>query len=746
MDIASLIYELSNHNRTILLLLIYFGLLAVVYKSFTKKKKLNEYLKTFRWFVCGCLLILGHILLMLRYSNVIVIEGVCTWQFAVVNMVLDILIVVYLRFIPSRTERKLKRLNSGYGKNPLRLHLDLQKMNTFHMTPKELMLWNREYYTNLYVMGSVNKAVEIMEKVEPKDSVRSRMLYSLRSEALGNMEEARDKMLKAMDVIKPEDEKLRVQLYNNIARCNRFCENNDVAWIYYNKAADLIDSKTHRSVVHTVYSNLIIQGAIIERSDEEINQLLHQYKHQISNKRLEDIIEYDNTELTIARERNNVDKQKKLIEERYDFVYTELLKSDKKKAVAYNVSVLKMVHMLQMNPLKYMNAIQEEWTYIHEMPLPEKYYLMKELWSLLIEPPTVSDLFVERYKEIFSYVEFYIKNDAEADLERYISEISNEAVYAHGHTQQELVWLQKWKDNYDFEVIYRKMRSIIDLYNSQSLRLEAIIMAGNLIDELVAKPNINHDFSSKYPEILESELSKLALEMEHVKSHVGVADVYLRIAFGFVYLHDYKDADKYYHEFLKYKINRNHFSVWTKANLQFVEMVCKIWEIKRELIRIKKKSQTDISLSKESKEWLKKYPQISTEEMVILLATAMKRLYVSAKIVGWGQESSAGILIEHQHWWLLLGDDAPVNDFNCIIEVDLCYDQISELDSSDRIVFYPGMHPLEARNEQWVLDNVNNLPDYQVCLEWKTGRVADFIGNRFKPVHEIGERLRNVWI
>lgn len=49
------------------------------------------------------------------------------------------------------------------------------------------------------MIGSVNKSIEIMEKTEEKDSVRSRMLYSLRAETLGNVDDARKEMIKAID-------------------------------------------------------------------------------------------------------------------------------------------------------------------------------------------------------------------------------------------------------------------------------------------------------------------------------------------------------------------------------------------------------------------------------------------------------------------------------------------------------------------------------------------------------------------
>lgn len=744
MDLANLFYELSDHNRTVLIFLVYFAILIIGYRFLSEKKRLNEYLRAIRWRASFCLMIFGHIFLILEYRNIIYIKNICTWQLAVANIVLDMLLLVNLKFFPSRIQKKLDRLKSGWGVDLIEEYKELQSMKLSHMTPKEQLLWNRKYYINLYMIGSVNKSIEIMEKTEEKDSVRSRMLYSLRAETLGNVDDARKEMIKAIDAIGPGEEALRVQLYNDIARCDQFCENSDQALRYFSKAADSIDSKTDIFIIHIVYSNLIGQSCVMGCPEDEIRRLLEQYKYYINNKNLEDVIEYNNTEMLVAREKGDIQRQKELIEQGYNFLYPKLAKSNKKKAIAYNVSVLKMAHMAQMSPEKYLNVVKEEWECICKMPYHEKYYLMKELWIFKIEPPQVTDQLLQKYAEIFSYVENYIKNEAEMDLENYLKEIPDETIYAQGHTLQEIVWLQKWKDNYDFSVVHRKMRSVIDLYRSHSLRLEAVIVAGNLIDELLSVQNLCDGYTLKYPDIMEEELKKLSAEMQNVRAHAGMAEVYLKISYGYVYIHAYEAANKYYNEFLKCGMNPNHFSVWTKYNMQFIQMVCKIWRIKAELLSLKENAQKDTNLSEESKEWLKNYPDISSEEMVVLTAIALKQEVVNVKIVGWVEQTSSGIMLNYNHWWMVWGETEVVNDENAIMEIDLCYNQISEKGDMDKLIFYPGMHPLEVRNEQWVRTHVCNLPGYGVYMDRKYGKIAGFTEARFQPVQEIGKRLRDI--
>ena len=191
MDLANLFYELSDHNRTVLIFLVYFAILIIGYRFLSEKKRLNEYLRAIRWRASFCLMIFGHIFLILEYRNIIYIKNICTWQLVVANIVLDMLLLVNLKFFPSRIQKKLDRLKSGWGMDLIEECKELQSMKLSHMTPKEHLLWNRKYYMNLYMIGSVNKSIEIMEKTEEKDSVRSRMLYSLRAETLGNVDDAR---------------------------------------------------------------------------------------------------------------------------------------------------------------------------------------------------------------------------------------------------------------------------------------------------------------------------------------------------------------------------------------------------------------------------------------------------------------------------------------------------------------------------------------------------------------------------
>ena len=173
-------------------------------------------------------------------------------------------------------------------------------------------------------------------------------------------------------------------------------------------------------------------------------------------------------------------------------------------------------------------------------------------------------------------------------------------------------------------------------------------------------------------------------------------------------------------------------------------MVCKIWRIKAELLSLKENAQKDTNLSEESKEWLKNYPDISSEEMVVLTAIALKQEVVNVKIVGWVEQTSSGIMLNYNHWWMVWGETEVVNDENAIMEIDLCYNQISEKGDMDKLIFYPGMHPLEVRNEQWVRTHVCNLPGYGVYMDRKYGKIAGFTEARFQPVQEIGKRLRDI--
>lgn len=120
MDLANLFYELSDHNRTVLIFLVYFAILIIGYRFLSEKKRLNEYLRAIRWRAEFLLMIFGHIFLILEYRNIIYIKNICTWQLAVANIVLDMLLLVNLKFFPSRIQKKLDRLKSGWGSGSYR--------------------------------------------------------------------------------------------------------------------------------------------------------------------------------------------------------------------------------------------------------------------------------------------------------------------------------------------------------------------------------------------------------------------------------------------------------------------------------------------------------------------------------------------------------------------------------------------------------------------------------------------------
>lgn len=734
MDWGNLIYEMSGRKPVVGLLILYFTALAALCS------KRAGYLRAFRYKAALLLAVAGHLVLIAALCCRSLFLHRYVWLIATGNIILGMVIFLLLKSIPSAAQKQMDLLQKQYGTDLLGCYRNLLKIDTKHLTPGELLRWKRFQYQTLYLMGSMNKAIEIMKSVDSKEPVRSRILYSLKEETLGNTDKARELMLKACDALKAgEEDWLKVQVYNNLGRCYRFCGNNDAALRYYNQAADLVTEKTDREIVHAIYTNLIAESCIMERPVTEIERLLAEYKRYIRPGVLDDNLEYDNAALSVAREKNDTKEIRRIVEESYDGIRALLKEEkDRKRAVHYNISTLKIACNARLNPVKYMDAVSDDFGYIKDMEMPDRYYILKDLSLMTFGPAAFSESFLERYRDVFDYVNQYFPKNARDDLEQYLNEIPSEAVYAYGHTQQELIWIERFSDSYDLKRVYARFRAVIDLYNSQSLRLEAIICAGNLVDELLAPQNLNPDFTLKYPDIMEKELSELAGQMKEVKYHAGCAETYLRIAFCYIYLYRYKECAEYYGEFLKCRIHENHFSVWTKGNLRFIRFVSRLWKIAEGLNALKEGAASDPVLSEEEREWLLHGSDETGEETAVLLGVGLGLEKIYVKAMRWQEKLPTGILVMRYHCWLVYGEEAPLTEQNSLAEVDLRYGQVADEKDSSRMIFFPQTHPLERGRTRWVKSHVLGIPQIQYRV-YSADRLSD---SRFGSVFKLGTRLR----
>lgn len=736
--ILELLFNVFDDTMTGTVLVIYFAFLLLIYKYLKKEKQLHLYLKSFRWKACLTLAVLGHMALILLWDGENAEwKKLWAWLLAL-NSCYDILVYFYLKYIPSVPRRRMERNINKRRHDLLGLYKYLETVDTSMFSPTDKLYWNRQYYMVLYHMGSVNKAVEIMQETEEKESPRARMLMALRAESRCDIDKSQKLMLQAMDALRSGDtDLLRVQILNNCGRCFRLSGNNETAMQYYDQAADLVGEKTAKEVVHIVYANLIMESCIMGKTPEELDILFAQYKNLIRENQIDDIIEFENVRLSIARQIGAVEQAKKLIEESFERYWPIIEREgERSRKLNYLISSMRIAHMAKLELNRYFDAIRNNLGSLQNLDMPQRYYLTKEIYLALLEPPLLNDFFRSTYRDVLEYAGDYIREAAAADLEQYLSELPSVAVYAVGHTQQELVWLMKHKlQPYNAVEAFERLNSTVELYESQNLKLEALIGAGTLLDELLASQNLKEDLSVKYPERIQDTLTYMEMAVGRLKYHPGCSEQFLKMAYAYIRLHKYEKCCLYYRTFEKCKIAEHHFSVWLKENIAFVKLVTRLVEIKNELKNLKKRAGKE-RLSPKAVAWLQQYPRVPSAEIVYLLAGLLEMPQACAKVVSWAEVSEAGLLVPKSHWWLCYGEQYPISDVNSLVEIDFCYNEVSEESDATQMVFFPTCHPMQRRSTEWVQKHVVNRPDYICRLDTlvRDLRVAD---NEYAHLKEI---------
>lgn len=740
--ILELLYNIFGNERCIALLILYGAVLVLAYTYFKREKQLHLYLKSFRWRFCLTLAVLGHVAVILFWDGDSPEKQKFWLWLLILNICFDIATYCYLKYVPSVPRRRMERNISKRRHDLIGLYEYLEAVDTKRFAPPDKLYWTRQYYMVLYHMGSVNKAVEIMQETEEQEGPRARMLMALRAECRCDVEKSQKRMLNALDALRPADtDLLRVQILNNCGRCFRLSGNNETAMQYYNRAADLIGEKTAKEIVHIVYSNLIMESCIMGRTPEELEILFEQYRNLIGEEQIDDIIEFENVRLAVARQLGNVELTRKLIAESFERNWRIIEREgERKKKLTYLISAMRVAHMAKLELNSYFDSIRNHLGSLQELDMPQRYYLTKEIYLALLEPPVLNDFFRETYRDVFGYAVTYIREAAATDLEQYLQGIPAAAIYAIGHTQQELVWLMKHKAQpYNATEAFERLKATVELYESQELKLEALIGAGVLLDELLAPQNLQEDLSVKYPEQIQETLTYMETAVGRLKYHPGCAEQFLKMAYAYIRLHKYEKCSLYFRTFQKCEMAELHFSAWLKENIAFVKLVTRLAEIKKALMALKNRSGRE-HLSAKASAWLQQYPEVPSAELVYLLAGLLGMPYAHAKVVSWAELNEAGILIQKSHWWLCYGEVYPVNDANSLVEIDFCYGEVSEESESAQMVFFPTCHPLQRRSTEWVRKHVVNRPEY-LCRFDTFVRDLQVADEEYAHLKEIGQFL-----
>lgn len=726
--IADLLISLVN-EAFFKAVIVYVFVLAVIVFAVRELtgRWLTVYFRAPRWRNSCIAMAAGHVLLLWAWwgGHVKIALWPSLFVILLVNIALDFRLLWYLFKEKSAVRKKMEQISDDLS-DLLKSHRQWLEIDRKRLEPKDAKYWNQGYYHILYHMGNIEKSAQIARKTEKEGTAKYLEWQALYEEARGNIEKAIELTRQALAATEEKEWRLKAELLNNWGRCNRICGNNKEALKYFNRAADMLPVDEKGELVCAVYSNLIFTSCL-EYGDTDMDQtdrLICELENHLNLTDPKEALEVENIKLEVARQRKEQAQIEELIDKGHDRILSLFDKESDgmQMRLIYEASSLHVAHTAELALGKYMDSLKADFEEIFRLRMPEKYYILKEIFVLLLEPPIINQRFYQQYQEIFERTTKYIVEEAREELKEYLDDLHEDAIYAYGNTLIEMAWIEKYTGNYDYTRVYNNIQSVCDTYEKQGLLVEAMTRRLILVQETVSPMNIDENFDLRWKTLFRENLDKAAKIAETLKLHPGHAGNFFNLAYGYMRIHAYEKGRHFYRKFLDCHLSPEHYTPWTRQNIAFVKILSEVLSYDETLRKLRDHPAMIQSLSQKAREWVRSYPDNTSEDITLLFGGLLKEEPVTGKMMLWNERSKTGIWIRKKHFWLSYSPvPGAAGPEHAVLELDLKYNEVSGEEEriaekgaafdGMRILYFPERHPLQTGASIWAKEHVKRDPE-----------------------------------
>ena len=418
----------------------------------------------------------------------------------------------------------------------------------------------------LYLLGDMNKAKHHLSYIQDKSDPNYLMLKAMIEENAMNFEEASELLQKALNAtIETKDTVLSAMIYSNYGRLRVIEGNFTDAISFYRQSYEIAKQQKNHELIHITFQNLIHTS--ISRGDKEkAMQYFQEYDMLISGNNLYDLMEKFNLRVEIARQNQSITQISEVITEGYQKIRS-LLPNHRQRV--FDASVLRMMYDNRMNLDIVMNRIYDNLNDYFGLEMPEKYFVLKEIYIPLIgiELP-----YCYKYALIRKQINEYMVKDASKEIDIYIAGLKDYEVYQRCNMERQKVIIQKeCAKVYDFDNIYRLMVDIKDIYQKNGILIEELSMDLNIADECCAIENYSgHTIKPAPREKMIEHVEMAANGVLKLKKYPRVAEMNIRLATYYMILNDNQKAQEYFEAFEEAQVPIHHFAFWIQRNYGFL--------------------------------------------------------------------------------------------------------------------------------------------------------------------------------
>lgn len=452
-----------------------------------------------------------------------------------------------------------------YGKEKLCFQ-SIEKAYVYAQSEERKIELNKIKIQLFIIAGSVNSAKEILKDMKNNPDISSYQTFShfeaLILEKHGLLEESISKLKSASDLFNKNESQELFVIYNNLGRISGILKNHTDQVIFYEKAKDILSSKSSKYQRHIIYQNLI-DSYLYSRNLEKSDLLLNEYYDIIDLQNKHDLLEYYNYLLRFYRQTENSNAFINTINLMHKYLDPLLTKEEQLSTNIHELSFC--FNNIGLN-LGLLQKIKTDFSLYSKFNLKEKLLAFQIIFKNITSPDGSRHL--HPFEEMHKYIFNFLRNSF-SEIELYIkNELENFQIYEKCWLLEQKVWLFNFQPHNSvnlYSLIQQKLKLIDEISSIYSYSGNVILSLEsklNLVDECMGslQNHLTPEQSQSIKDQMLSSFEKVESEIQPYLNHPEMPPSFLRLSRYSLFLNKQDLAKLYLDRFLELGISINHFS------------------------------------------------------------------------------------------------------------------------------------------------------------------------------------------
>lgn len=622
----------------------------------------------------------------------------------IILWVMLIIVIIYAAYIILRGQLCVMRFKHQVNEKKKETINAIELWKVYKDAPITKFFPKQEdkYYTvctNLMIqLGDLPKAEQYIKKIHEKSPNAENMYYQYI--ALANGDTSDKSLCKAHNATFNDNERqIEIVVVLNKGVYYTMKQNYLNAQACYEECIEMIKKYGDKdNLLLMAYGNYLKNSAEAKNVGvTDYKTIIREYKKHIDPENVDEYLIFANDVLIAFRKIGALSKEMiKLFHEVVQHVNNLNLTAE--QSLSFNISCIDVALTEGIDYTPYLDKTLEKRSYIDNLKMPARF----KAYSVLDSNFQRIGILDYKYKKLLEQVRDYIAQSVFDDLDGYLRELPEEAIYERGYIIEQKAIVSLNIQNQGLEAFKSIVGNAITLYHDHLLKEKELNTYLLTLREMSLEQHCDERILFKDQKYAAKIIKKVLELLQEIKDKNILAPAYLQLSFFYTCMNDLQNCYKYYRLFQKYKSSLNQYNIDIRKNNIRSEALAKTF-VFMHAVEIASQSDDLKNESESIQQWFKNYLNSNGFIISVLLGhylgleqMEIQEVFACDKMA----LKNSKCLEDSMKWfhaWLV----------HCDIEFDLLMQQFKNEEGADRIYFAIRTYPFEKATSH----TLNDLAD-----------------------------------